>query len=222
MTSTYEIRMQDNPARERNEFAVYVDGVHCGYAKTWLAADDLRREILVKRQQSARCDCGSIDCPECSTGLEISSPPIDVAAGLRAMAVYVQAAATPVCLDCGGEGDCTTCDEAAWSAAVRKEYQSRKEAASAPAPAPRTPRRRKAAKPACTCPQCAPFGIADGIYRCTAGKEFIAYHAGLFVAAGQNSLHLEAKLNDYRHTLLSRPLPGATSEEVADVLAARR
>lgn len=91
--------------------------------------------------------------------------------------------------------------------------------AAAPAPVP-APKRRKAPACTCTCPLCTPDASADGVYRCRAGQEWVAYHAGSFVGADANFLQSTETLNNHRHTLLSRPLPDASPEDVADVLAA--
>lgn len=151
MTTT-ELRPQDNPAGEKNEIAVFIDGAHCGYGKTYRDAARLRDEILAARAEAA-----------------------ELAQQERAAGVIE--ARTPA------------------------------------------PKRRRKPSP-CTCGLCAPSTEANGVYRCRAGQEWVAFHAGLYIASGPNFLQINDKLNDYRRTLLKRPLPDATPEEVESVLAA--
>lgn len=198
-----EIRPEINPSKGRVEFAVYIDGAHCGYAGSNLAGATLRDEILAKRAEAAEPRCSSCGDP-------ISSPE-----GELCDACYL------VFQDhkkFGIVGPHTPGQGAEGAEGAELAHQERAAlVAEARQPAPK--RRRKAASP-CTCPQCQPAPDANGVYRCRAGQEWVAFHAGLYIASGPNFLQINDKLNDYRRTLLKRPLPDATPEEVESVLAA--
>lgn len=108
-------------------------------------------------------------------------------------------------------------------AAVMQQYQPLQTAAYiAPRPAPRKAKVKKPSKPACTCPRCAPFGIADGVTYCKAEKTHIAYACGLYLGEDKSPLIAQRLIDDHRYSLLTHPLPSDLSPEAAaDVLAAR-
>jgi hypothetical protein len=206
-----ELRIENNPAGEKSEIAVYIDGAHCGYGKTYRDAAQLRDEILAKRaaQPSVcqRCygtrrtlepsaeDYRWQDCPACAQGQLVAD-------GFTFMAQMVRA---------GAKGPVGATEEQA-------ELEAQERAALVAETRQPAPKRRRKIAP-CACPQCVATANANDIHWCKADKEYVAYHAGLYVASG-SFLHCTDKLNTHRHTLLSRPLPDATAEEVADVLAA--
>lgn len=165
-----------NLSTGRMAFALRLDGVHCGYAESYLDADTLAAEILAKREAAAKA-CTNCNESPCRSTL--------VCQGLQVLA-------TPAPL----------------------------QAAAYVAPRP-TPRKAKVKKSRCACPQCVVAPDANGTYYCRAGKEWLAYHNGLLIAAG-DFLPTEDALRNHRYALLTHPLSSDLDpEQAADVLAAR-